>query len=154
VTAFRCGINEVLLTGLVLAVTRWCRERCRGSAAGVLVDLEGHGREGGFPDIELSRTVGWFTSLFPLRLGAAAVELDEALTGGPAWGVALKRIKEQLRTVPDHGIGYGLLRHLNAHTGAELARFDAPQLCFNYLGRFDPGSEPWGLADEGDTVGG
>ena len=139
--AFHGGINDVLLTV-------WCW-RLRTGAGGillrapmpkrrhaVLLDLEGHGREEMFADVDLSRTVGWFTSLFPVRLDAGALDLEEALAGGPALGRALKRIKEQLRAVPDNGLGYGLLRYLNAETAAQLAGFAAPQLGFNYLGRF------------------
>jgi non-ribosomal peptide synthase protein (TIGR01720 family) len=118
----------------------------------VLIELEGHGREEVFPDIDLSRTVGWFTSLFPLRLDPGAIDLDEALAGGPALGDGLKRIKEQLRTLRDHGLGYGLLRHLNPETAKELAGFTRPQLGFNYLGRF---AAPSGSdAPDGGELGG
>ena len=68
----------------------------------MLIDLEGHGREEQlFEGVDLSRTVGWFTSLFPVRLDAGALDLEEALEGGAALGQALKRIKEQLRALPD-----------------------------------------------------
>ena len=77
---------------------------------GVLIDLEGHGREEVFADVELSRTVGWFTSLMPVRLDPGALDLADAMAGGPALGRALKVIKEQLRALPDNGLGYGLLR--------------------------------------------
>jgi non-ribosomal peptide synthase protein (TIGR01720 family) len=163
--AFHAGINEVLLTALALAVADWCRKRRRPSgtaAAGshaVLIELEGHGREEVFPDIDLSRTVGWFTSLFPLRLDPGAIDLDEALAGGPALGDGLKRIKEQLRGLRDHGLGYGLLRHLNPETAKELAGFTRPQLGFNYLGRFAaPSGSDLGsglaAAPEGGELGG
>ena len=115
--AFHGGINDVLLTGLVVAVADWCRRRGRGGGTAVLLDLEGHGREEVFGDVELSRTVGWFTSLFPVRLDPGAIDLDEAMAGGAALGRALKPIKEQLRALPDHGLGYGLLRYLNPQTG-------------------------------------
>ena len=87
----------------------------------VLIDLEGHGREEIFADVDLSRTVGWFTSLFPVRLDAGALDLAGGLGGRPALGRALKSIKEQLRAVPDNGLGYGLLRYLNAQTALQLA---------------------------------
>ena len=111
--AFHGGINDVLLTALCLAIARWCGRRGRGGGSAVLLDLEGHGREEIFADVELSRTVGWFTSLLPVRLDPGLLDLDEALAGGPALGRALKLIKEQLRALPDHGLGYGLLRYLN-----------------------------------------
>ena len=90
----------------------------------MLLDLEGHGREEGlvvWRDVDLTRTVGWFTSLYPVRLDPGLLDLEEALSGGPALGRALKTIKEQLRAVPGKGLGYGLLRYLNDETAAELA---------------------------------
>ena len=153
--AFHGGINDVLLTGLVLAVTGWCRRHGRGAGTAVLMDLEGHGREEIFADVDLSRTLGWFTSLYPVRLDPGALDLAEALAGGPALGRALKTIKEQLRAVADNGLGYGLLRHLNAQTASQLAGFPVPQLGFNYLGRFPAGGEAdWAAAAETVTLGG
>ena len=105
----------------------------------VLIDVEGHGREEIFPDVDLSRTVGWFTSLYPVRLDPGPLDIEEAMAGGAALGRALKLIKEQLQAVPDHGLGYGLLRYLNAQTGTELRALSRPQLGFNYLGRFAAG---------------
>ena len=162
--AFHGGINDVLLTGLVLAVVDWRRRRGRHSVAGtdaeaeashaVLLDLEGHGREEIFADVDLSRTVGWFTSQFPVRLDAGALDLEEALAGGPALGVALKRIKEQLRALPANGLGYGLLRYLNAQTGVQLASEAVPQLGFNYLGRMASEAGDWSAAAEAIWLGG
>ncbi|MET0395681.1 MAG: amino acid adenylation domain-containing protein, partial [Longimicrobiaceae bacterium] len=128
--AYRTRIDEVLLTALAAALGRWTGERR------VRIDLEGHGREeeavGG---AELSRTVGWFTTVYP-------VVLDLPETRGA--GAALKAVKEQLRAVPHHGIGYGLLRYLaGGETGAEpagaaeLRRAVEPEVAFNYLGQFD-----------------
>ena len=154
-TAFHGGVNDVLLTALVLAVADWRRRRGRAGGHAVLIDLEGHGREEIFADVDISRTVGWFTSLFPIRLDAGPLDLDEALAGGPATGRALKLIKEQLRAVPDHGLGYGLLRYLNGESAGELDGFAPPQLGFNYLGRFmAAGSADWAAAAEGDGLGG
>jgi len=153
--AFHAGIQHVLLTALALAIVQWCRRGDRGSTAAVLIDVEGHGREEVFADIELSRTVGWFTSLFPVRLDLCAVEVEEALAGGAALGRALKVVKEQLRGVPHNGIGYGLLRYLNAQTGSRLAGFAAPQIGFNYLGRFaGPAGADWARAAEAGSLGG
>ena len=94
-----------------------------------------------FGAVDLTRTVGWFTSLYPVRLDPGLLDLEEALSGGPALGRALKTIKEQLRAVPGKGLGYGLLRYLNDETAAELAGAPAPQLGFNYLGRFAAGAD-------------
>ena len=92
--AYRTQVNDLLLTALAQAVADWSAQ------ADCLVLLEGHGREALFDDIDLSRTVGWFTSLFPVRLKAA-----------PTPGEAIKAVKEQLRAVPDKGVGYGVLRY-------------------------------------------
>ncbi len=119
--AYRTQVNDLLLTALARVTCRWSGD------ASVLVQLEGHGREDLGEAIDLSRTVGWFTSLFPLRLTPAA-DLGESL----------KAIKEQLRGVPDKGVGYGLLRYLaGEEAAARLAALPQPRITFNYLGRFD-----------------
>src|SRR5205085_4982691 len=112
---FHGGIDDVLLTGLALAVADWCRRHVQGGNAvthhggshAVLLDLEGHGREEGSVSgvVDLTRTVGWFTSLYPVWLDPGLLDLEEALSGGPALGRALKTIKEQLRAVPGKGLG-------------------------------------------------
>ncbi|WP_354596888.1 amino acid adenylation domain-containing protein [Streptomyces sp. JL1001] len=137
--AFHAEVNEVLLTGLALAVTEW--RRARGvQAPRTLIELEGHGREQIAGELDLSRTVGWFTSVFPVSLDLGDLDRSLLKDGGPACGTALKRIKEQLRAVPGHGIGYGLLRHLNPQSARVLARHAVPQIGFNYLGRFTTGT--------------
>src|SRR5215475_485940 len=152
--AFHAGINDVLLTALALSIVQWCRRRERGAGGAVLIDVEGHGREEVLADIDLSRTVGWFTSLFPVRLDAGAVDVAEALSGGAALGQALKLIKEQLRGVPNNGLGYGLLRYLNRQTGWQLARFASPQIGFDYPGRFAGASGAgWARAPEAVRLG-
>ncbi|GDY71383.1 hypothetical protein SAV31267_008680 [Streptomyces avermitilis] len=80
--------------------------------------------------------MGWFTRTHPLRFELGGVDLDDVLAGGPAAGVLLKAVKEQARTVPGDGLGYGLLRHLNPETGPVLAALPSAQIGFNYLGRF------------------
>src|SRR5205823_7377311 len=108
----------------------------------VVVDLEGHGREDLIDGVDVSRTVGWFTTLFPVALSLPApIGQGRRATD---WGAVLKSVKEQLRAVPRRGIGYGALRHL-----VEAARLDAtrrlgdpdpvrqPHVSFNYLGRAD-----------------
>ncbi|MGW4206295.1 condensation domain-containing protein, partial [Streptomyces sp. NPDC004726] len=132
---FHCGVHEVLLAGLTGAVAR----RRPETASGVLVDVEGHGREP-VAGADLSRTVGWFTSSHPVRLDVTGVDLEEVLRGGPAAGALLKMVKEQVRSVPGgDGLGYGLLRYLNPRTGAALSELPVPQIGFNYLGRFTTG---------------
>src|SRR5262249_420702 len=116
VAGLALGVGEGGVGGVGVGVGEGGRGRGRGGGGGVVVDVEGHGREEVWPDIDLSRTVGWFTSLYPVRLDVGGVDVEEALGGGAALGRALKRIKEQLRAVPGNGLGYGLLRYLNART--------------------------------------
>ncbi|WP_020722882.1 non-ribosomal peptide synthetase [Actinomadura atramentaria] len=153
--AFHGRVNDVLLTGLALAVAQWRRHR-GGRGTGVLLDLEGHGREEeAVPGVDLSRTVGWFTSIFPVRLDAGPADWAEVTRGGAAVGGAVKRVKEQLRAVPRNGIGYGLLRYLTEDAAEELAELPPAQLAFNYLGRVAPGAagEDWSLAPEEPPAG-
>ncbi|WP_405583994.1 amino acid adenylation domain-containing protein [Streptomyces sp. NBC_01092] len=135
--AFHAEVNDVLLTGLALAVADWRRRHGHTHFAQTLIELEGHGREQLADGLDLSRTVGWFTSAFPLRLDPGALDWDEVWAGGPALAAALKRVKEQLRALPDRGVGHGLLRYLNPHAARVLAPYRRPQLGFNYMGRFD-----------------
>ncbi|MGH3854142.1 MAG: amino acid adenylation domain-containing protein [Pseudonocardiaceae bacterium] len=172
--AFHGGVNDILLTALALAHGRRHPGDHNGSGhnrsdhSAVLVAVEGHGREEGITEgADLSRTLGWFTSLYPVRLDPGVLSWDEIRTGGPGLGQAVKRIKEQLRALPDHGIGYGLLRYLNPHTRPVLAALPTPQVCFNYLGRFPTpgtagvsgttgpgGSTEWALAPEATALRG
>jgi amino acid adenylation domain-containing protein/non-ribosomal peptide synthase protein (TIGR01720 family) len=122
--AYRTQTLEVLVTALALGFRRWSGRR------GVLVELEGHGREGLFDDLDLSRTVGWFTTHFPVWL-----EVEEQ--GQP--GAALKAVKERLRSLPHRGIGYGLLRFLapEGEGTRRLRSLPEPEVKFNYLGQLD-----------------
>ncbi|MFF2650667.1 amino acid adenylation domain-containing protein [Streptomyces sp. NPDC058045] len=144
---FNASVNDVLLTALSLAVADWRRARGCGEASSVLVGLEGHGREDLLDGADLSRTVGWFTSLYPVRLDPGPLTAEQFTAGGPELAGALRAVKKQLRAIPDNGIGYGLLRHLNPRTAVTLARFPEPQIGFNYLGRI-------GTSDDGGLGGG
>ena len=143
---YRTRVNDALLTALGLALRGWTGH------GPVLLDVEGHGREELFGGVDLSRTVGWFTSVFPVVLELPGGEHGEDHGGGA--GAALKAVKERLRAVPRRGIGYGALRHLTT-AGAPPC---APQVSVNYLGRFggehgdltldaDPGAERPHLLD-------
>ncbi|MFI9511284.1 amino acid adenylation domain-containing protein [Nocardia sp. NPDC052566] len=140
---FHCGPAEVLLAGLVLAVQSW-RARRGVADSSVLVHMEGHGREETLvAGADISRTVGWFTTLFPVLIDTPAIENADEV------GALLKAVKEQLRAVPDKGIGYGLLRYLNPDTATALASTAIPQLLFNYLGQVSESSIPAELAGQG-----
>uniref|UniRef100_UPI003F4A428F amino acid adenylation domain-containing protein n=1 Tax=Nocardia sp. bgisy118 TaxID=3413786 RepID=UPI003F4A428F len=122
---YRCGMEEALLAALATALAEH-----RAATGPALVMLERHGRdEAAVPGADLSRTVGWFTSQFPVRL-----EIGDT---GPL--DALATVKEQLRAVPRGGIGFGLLRHSNPQTAAVLGAAPHPQLGFNYLGQVAEG---------------
>ncbi|WP_371476527.1 amino acid adenylation domain-containing protein [Kitasatospora sp. NBC_00315] len=145
---FRCGADDGLLAGVALAVAAWRRSRGVRQSS-VLVDVEGHGREEDvIPGADLSRTLGWFTTIHPVRVGVPGLDLDDALAGGAAAGRAVKAVKEQLRAVPGKGVGYGLLRYLNPETAPQLAALPTGQIAFNYLGRLlespdAPGAAGW-----------
>ncbi|MCZ4590656.1 condensation domain-containing protein, partial [Rhodococcus opacus] len=141
-TLFHGGVEDGLLAALALAVCRWRRTR-QVSESSTLIQLEGHGRQEQIAaGADLSRTVGWFTTVLPVRLDIGAADLDDAFTGGAGAGVVVKSIKEQLRSIPDRGIGYGLLRYLNQDTAEQLRSLPVGQISFNYLGRVSGGGVP------------
>ncbi|MFM7053105.1 MAG: condensation domain-containing protein, partial [Bacteroidota bacterium] len=162
-SVYKVGIDDLLLTALGLALYGWRRDYygSRGveTSGPILVDLEGHGREVGESGLDLSRTVGWFTSIYPVRLDFDMIDLDAAYEGKAAAGYALRVMKEELRRTTDRGLGYGLLRWLNEETGEELSRLPLAQIAFNYLGRFEGSGEDkkkhsdWRLLQDG-LVGG
>ncbi len=125
-TAYRTRINDVLLAALAWALSRWTgRNR-------VSIDLEGHGREEILDGVDLSRTVGWFTTVFPVGL--------EVPTGDePDWRDLIKSVRRQLRTIPGNGFGFGALRYLGSPAVRERlsANTPGPQIAFNYLGQWD-----------------
>ncbi|MFJ3204668.1 amino acid adenylation domain-containing protein [Streptomyces sp. NPDC086989] len=145
--ALRTGPAEVLLAGLVLAAHRL---RSPGSAPGsLLVDLEGHGRVDRTGRHDLARTVGWFTTQYPVRFDLDGLDLDAAARGGDALAELVARIHSTVASVPDHGTGFGLLSRLDPRTAAQLSGLPRPRILFNYLGRFAGGGEtPWSPAPE------
>ncbi|MFG2091908.1 condensation domain-containing protein, partial [Spirillospora sp. NPDC048824] len=151
--AFHGRANDVLLTGLALAVSQWRRHH-GGRGTDVLIDLEGHGREDVVPGVDISRTAGWFTSIHPVRLDAGIADWAEVRDGGSVVGTAVKKVKEQLRAVPGGGLGYGLLRYGGGEAAEELAEVPPAQIAFNYLGRIDGGEGgDWTPAPEEPPAG-
>nr|WP_054815874.1 non-ribosomal peptide synthetase [Nocardia arizonensis] len=145
---YRGGVNDGLLAALAMAV-RAFRARRGIDAPRTLVKLEGHGREEEVvPGADLTRTVGWFTSIYPVALDLSTVDAATVFDGGEATGDAVKAIKEQLLAVPDKGMGYGLLRYLNEDSAEEVAG-PLGQISFNYLGRVSAGGVPEGLTAMG-----
>jgi amino acid adenylation domain-containing protein/non-ribosomal peptide synthase protein (TIGR01720 family) len=124
-TAYRTKIDEVLLSALARAVKQWT-----GQSA-FSVHLEGHGREAIIEGVDLTRTVGWFTSIYPVHLN---------LAGTTTAVEALKAVKEAVRQIPQKGVDYGILRYGNPEIGAHLRSQPAPWISFNYLGQLDAGT--------------
>lgn len=136
--------DDLLLTALCMAYSQWSGDDR------LFIDIERHGREELFSDVDLSRTVGWFTSISPVLL-----QFEQGCTAAP--GEAIKAIKEQLRQVPRQGIGYGLLRYLSSDDAirAAMERLPQPQILFNYLGQFGDNvtpSQPFPSGGKGQTT--
>ncbi|KUI44087.1 non-ribosomal peptide synthetase [Mycobacterium sp. GA-1199] len=126
--AFNAGIQDILLIAFGLAIAEFTND----SGAPVIIDVEGHGRaEELSSDVDLSRTVGWFTALYPVALAVDGLDWDDVIAGEAALGALVKNAKEQLRALPD-GVTYGLLRYLNPDVNLAGSH---PVLGFNYLGR-------------------
>ncbi len=121
--AYNTEINDILLTALGLAVKKWTGE------GRVLINLEGHGREAILKDIDISRTVGWFTAQYPVVL-----DMD----GQKDLGNWIKSVKESLRSIPNKGIGHGMIQYLTSPEHKGTIKFQLqPEMSFNYLGQFD-----------------
>ncbi len=153
--AFHAGVHDILLIAFGLAVA----EFLGNGSAPIGIDVEGHGRyEELAPDIDLSRTVGWFTTKYPvsLKLGGPVGGLSwaQVVAGEAGLGAVIKDAKEQLRALPD-GVTYGVLRYLNADV--DVAGSD-PRVGFNYLGRLGAASEVsgelWRICQDGWSVTG
>ncbi|MEC9375345.1 MAG: non-ribosomal peptide synthase/polyketide synthase, partial [Pseudomonadota bacterium] len=121
---YHAQANDIILTAIALAITEWSKSNV------ALISMEGHGREDIFDEINITRTVGWFTSLYPVLL-----QPDESRQPGES----IKAIKEQLRNIPNHGIGFGVLRYLNNSVEVQqiMEKIPSPIIGFNYLGQTD-----------------
>jgi amino acid adenylation domain-containing protein/non-ribosomal peptide synthase protein (TIGR01720 family) len=120
VRRYQAGVEDLLLTAVGRAIWKWSgNER-------VLLTVEGHGREEIVEGVDVSRTVGWFTSQYPVVLEVGRGEVEEDV----------RRVRERLRGAPRRGVGYGMLRYLSKE-GEKLRGAPQPDVCFNYLGQFD-----------------
>jgi len=136
--AYGTEMNDLLLAAFSRTIEEW---------AGIdelVLHMEGHGREALIPDANITRTVGWFTSMYPVKLSTGA---------GMDWGTRIKQVKEELRRVPHKGMGYGMLRYISKKYA--LAEQLKPEIVFNYLGQFDAdlsaggwGNSPYAKGDE------
>ncbi|MGO4447243.1 condensation domain-containing protein, partial [Mycobacterium sp. 2YAF39] len=145
-SAFHAGVQDILLIAFGLAFTEFL------SIKGPIgIDVEGHGRhEELAPDVDLSRTVGWFTAKYPVALRVAGLDWSHVVAGEAPLGELLKDAKEQLRAQPDP-LTYGLLRYLNPVLDVDARD---PSIGFNYLGRLGAGAtqlsdDMWRISPEG-----
>jgi amino acid adenylation domain-containing protein/non-ribosomal peptide synthase protein (TIGR01720 family) len=145
--AFHAGVHEILLIGFGLAWAQFLGN----AGAPIGIDVEGHGRQEELAaDADLSRTVGWFTTKYPVALAVGGLSWAQVVAGEAALGAVIKDAKEQLRALPD-GLSYGVLRYLNADV--DLAGAD-PAIGFNYLGRMGAAAaevfgDIWRVCQEG-----
>jgi non-ribosomal peptide synthase protein (TIGR01720 family) len=131
-------INEVLLSALAVALKQWSGQRL------LLIDTEGHGREPISERVDVSRTVGWFTTVYPVLLEVPGGETEVV--------EVLKHVKEQMRRIPEQGVGYGVMRYLGTESAQQrLRQLPQAEVLFNYSGQFDQAiseSGMFGLAQE------
>ncbi|WP_420799449.1 amino acid adenylation domain-containing protein [Mycobacterium celatum] len=149
--AFHAGVHDILLIAFGLALT----EFFHAGGAPIGIDVEGHGRhEELAPDVDLSRTVGWFTTKYPVSLNLTGLSWGQVVAGEAGLGTLVKDAKEQLRTLPNE-LTYGVLRYLN--TEVDLAGSDPP-IGFNYLGRLGlsaaEADDLWRISEEGVSLTG
>ncbi|ROZ99344.1 non-ribosomal peptide synthetase [Gordonia sp. OPL2] len=142
------GVREFLLAALTLTVAGWRARRGQDATGGAYIALEGHGREDHLagPGIDTSRTLGWFTSVFPVRLGVGqSVGADDVLAEAGVGRKLLDEVARQVTEIPTGGVDFGVLKYFSRIPGLQAPM---PQIEFNYLGRFDlhtPDTEwqPW-----------
>ena len=150
--AFHAGVQDILLIAFGLALAEFLGT----GGAPIGIDVEGHGRHEELgADVDLSRTVGWFTTKYPVSLTVGGLSWAQVLAGEAALGAVIKDAKEQLRALPD-GLTYGVLRYLNPDV--DLAGSDPP-IGFNYLGRLgaaaaEVSDDVWRICQDGLSVTG
>ncbi|MGE2692999.1 condensation domain-containing protein, partial [Mycolicibacterium pulveris] len=146
-SAFHTGVNEILLIAFGLALN----EFLGAGDIPIGIDVEGHGRDEELADdVDLSRTVGWFTAKYPVALDVGGLDWAQVRAGAPELGALIKAAKERLRALPD-GLDYGVLRYLNDDVDLDGAD---PPIAFNYLGRqgattADTSGDSWQICWDG-----
>ncbi|MFP7274481.1 amino acid adenylation domain-containing protein [Bacillus paralicheniformis] len=121
--AYNTDTQDILLTAASLALCDWMGERK------LRIAMEGHGRDHTLPELDISRTVGWFTTIYPVLIDLHAAEGE--------LGLAVKTVKDTLGRIPDKGMGYGILKYLTASENKTIQFGKAPEIGFNYLGQFN-----------------
>ncbi|EUA18378.1 condensation domain protein [Mycobacterium xenopi 3993] len=151
------GVREFLLTALTMTLTSWRVGRGDPVGNGLVVALEGHGREDELVDpggaVDTSNTAGWFTTVFPVRLRhpGQPVDIDTARRDPAAARDLLRAVADQVAAVPNNGLDYGLLRYQRRDPA--LVAAPHPQVQLNYVGRLDlspqhQGVAPWTLVTD------
>ncbi|MEN7436600.1 amino acid adenylation domain-containing protein [Bacillus amyloliquefaciens] len=125
--AYHTDTQDILLTAAALALRDWT------GGGRLRIAMEGHGREHIMPELDISRTVGWFTSMYPV--------LIDLNTAGAELGTAVKTVKDTLGRIPDKGIGYGILKYMTPPEQKTIRFRQAPEISFNYLGQFNDTEE-------------
>ncbi|QOQ53345.1 non-ribosomal peptide synthetase [Bacillus amyloliquefaciens] len=121
--AYHTDTQDILLTAAALALRDWT------GGGRLRIAMEGHGREPIMPELDISRTVGWFTSMYPV--------LIDLNTAGSELGTAVKTVKDTLGRIPEKGIGYGILKYMTPPEQKTIRFGQAPEISFNYLGQFN-----------------
>jgi mycobactin peptide synthetase MbtF len=145
------GVRELLLAALTLTLQSWQRERDRDHTGGALIALESHGRADAVTGADTSSTVGWFTTVFPVRLGAdlSGIDVDSAEANSKAARALLDSVAAHIASIPEQGLDFGVLQQVAGVP--ELAGAQEPQVEFNYLGRVDlmaPGESAWSVISD------
>ncbi|OAN37843.1 non-ribosomal peptide synthetase [Mycolicibacterium iranicum] len=146
-------MRDFLLTALSLTLASWRIERAQPAHHGALVALESHGREDNlFDHVDTSATVGWFTSVYPVRLGAGEAAAHVDTIDPAAARTLMSAVADHVAAVPNRGLDYGLLRY--TRSDQRLVDLPHPQVEFNYIGRHDlsrdGAASDWSLITEGD----
>ncbi len=124
---YRCQVNNILLTVVGMALSKW------SGNADLFIDVDGHGREEIIDDLNLTRTIGWFTSIYPLKLEIDPTSFEKSLSS----------INRNVPLIPNHGVNYGVLRYLSDDFIIKKQLFTqrTAEICFNYLGQFEQGTK-------------
>lgn len=130
--AYNTDTQDLLLASAVLAIWQWVPQKA------LKIALEGHGRQSEAADHDISRTVGWFTSIYPVLLQLEPNTWDDHHEEYMIR--TLKTTKDTLRRIPDKGFGYGVLKYMTPPEKAKIEFGKAPDITFNYLGQFEIGN--------------
>lgn len=143
---YQAQINDLLLAALLMTFKQWTTSNA------LRLTLEGHGREDLFDDVDLSRTVGWFTSGFPVSLHSLALDRIDSRD----LAAVVRDVKDTLRSIPQHGVGFGILRYLHPEASVRNALVSGghAEVSFNYLGQFkEPDASQFILGEAPDSSG-